>query len=392
MARSSFANLGELRSKVFGFRPEFIARRTGIDAGRLAQVESGAESPTTYELEILSAAYGIDAESLVEEPIVLSAGDGVSLLQRQDEFNELGDEPRYRIVAAATAARDLKQLRRWAGEADIASAVPQGLVLQPPPVHSRPFERGRHYASLIRQWAHLGADPVASLRDLVRARFDGVSVLYADLGDQGPAGLSFADAVRGPTIVLNIRGKNQNPCVRRVTLAHELCHLLVDHHHHAPLAQVSGYLGDREREIEQVANSFAIRLLCPEGAAREAVARLPAEEAAGHLMERFGLPYAAVRLYLKNLEGSPLPPRPPTSLVGKENLSPWSSGEDPAALREFPLQRVPPERRTDIARYSAQCYSEGRVTRDAFARYLGLTPADDLESVLDWFAMDAPEG
>ncbi len=40
---------------------------------------------------------------------------------------------------------------------------------------------------------------------------------------------------------------------------------------------------------------------------------------------------------------------------------------------------------------AARCYSAGALPRDAFAEMLGVTPAHDLEAVLDWFALPLPQ-
>jgi len=57
----------------------------------------------------------------------------------------------------------------------------------------------------------------------------------------------------------------------------------------------------------------------------------------------------------------------------------------------FPLSEVPCERRTALSRLAARAYSRGLVTRDRFARHLGVTPAIQVERVLDFFSLDVPE-
>ena len=64
--------------------------------------------------------------------------------------------------------------------------------------------------------------------------------------------------------------------------------------------------------------------------------------------------------------------------------------ESPPDFAAFPLQEVPYERRTTIARLAAQAYSCGIVSRTRFAELLGLTRAYPVERVLDMFGLDPP--
>ena len=61
---------------------------------------------------------------------------------------------------------------------------------------------------------------------------------------------------------------------RRFTLAHELCHLLVDRDKGARLAIVSGPWAPLD--VERRANAFAAALLMPEAAVAKAVAHATA--------------------------------------------------------------------------------------------------------------------
>jgi Zn-dependent peptidase ImmA (M78 family) len=231
--------------------------------------------------------------------------------------------------------------------------------------------------------------PIPSVRDFVRAHFPSIAVLYARLGARGPAGLTFGDRQRGPTIVLNLEGKNENPLVRRFALGHELYHVLVDWTGHEPLVTISGYLHDAGLDRERRANAFAARLLCPESKVHKLRRGISAEEAARKLGP-FGLSYSALRLYLHNEANLELPRSPTGSFVGLGTEVEWSLAEEPIGVANFPLAEVPPERRTDVARVAAELHSSGRLSRDAFASALGVTPASDLERVLAFFELDAP--
>jgi len=356
----------------------------------LVTIEEQGAAPTIFEVETLSRIYGIDAELLSEEPIHLSPGDGVEVMASLEEFQELDDITRFKIVSAANAARDLVRLRECEGLEDPRTQFTrEAPKLQKPSGVHPPWGEGAKFAAALRKALGLATRVIPSMRDMIAELLPCVSVLYADLGACGPAGLSFADPLRGPAIVLNTKGKNTNPCVRRFSLAHELCHLLVDWNRHQPLVAVSGYLTDSHLEQERRANAFAVRLLCPPSVIKKVSRDLPDPKAI-RLLASYGLPYAALRLYLRNEGDRELPYIPPPELTILGTEAHWLEKEEPAGLLGFPLAEVPLERRTEVARAAARLYSEGKMKRDQFAEFLCVTPAADIEQVLDFFVLDVP--
>jgi len=191
--------------------------------------------------------------------------------------------------------------------------------------------------------------------------------------------------------VLNLDGKNSNPCVRRFSLAHELCHLIVDFNRREPLATLSGFLTEGGLKREQRANGFAARLLCPERAVKKLTRDHSPIEAAKLLIERFGLHFEAARLYLKNIANAEVP-RGGAALIIAGIAERWQNAEEPPGLKNFPLEDVPALRRSLVAEYAARLYCEGRMSRTRFTGFLGVTPAEEVEKVLDFFGLDVPVG
>ena len=227
------------------------------------------------------------------------------------------------------------------------------------------------------------------MRDFLSERFPGVTVLYAHLTSEGPAGVTFADAVRHPTIVLNLDGKNRNPSVRRFSLAHELYHVLADWDRRHAIAVLSGYMSDASLETEQRANGFAVRLICPPSRIRHITATTTHSEIRGEIGP-YGLHYRALQLYLKKECDVRLPETPPDALIGIGTEAVWQLAESPVGIEGFPLDTVPPERRTAVARLAARLYAEGRSSRRAFADALSVSPVEDVDVVLDFFGLDRP--
>lgn len=385
--------LRELR-KLLGYGFDAAARLAHISRERLAELEAG-EPIEVVESDLLARIYGVEADRLLETPIILAPGDAIGVLASRKEFQDVSDGARARIVAAANAARDLVRLRRLENSGEDARARFQReapLPFRPSSPGLPPHRQGAEAAQHVRKFLQYDRDPIRSVRDLMRERFPSISLLYARLGAEGPAGLTFADGLRGPTIVINLDGKNVNPCVRRFSLLHELCHLLVDWTRLETLGVLSGYLSEDRLATEQRANAFAVRFLCPESELRRIAERVgPNPLEAAYELRRYGLHYAALRLYLANEAGlPPLPQMPPPELgdSGTEHI--WYEAEQSEGLDGFPLPEAPPERRTLVARAAARAYSTGLIRRDEFAEVLGLTPAEDVEQVLDWFALPLP--
>ncbi|KIG19572.1 hypothetical protein DB30_00081 [Enhygromyxa salina] len=379
----------ELRESLLGYSSNFVARHASISGERLAEIEAG-EPAALDELDRLASLYGLDPEQLEDEPIVLAPGDSIGALPSLDEFRELGDIVRLRIIRAASAARELIALERLAEPEGPSRA--QRFLSDAPSLRiqstAASHRQGASLAASLRRKLELGVDPIASVRDFVSEYFPMIAVLHADLTASGPAGLAFADNYRGPAIVLNTRGKNENPTVRRFSLAHELCHLLVDWNRQEPIARISGYLHDSRLDEERRANAFAIRLLCPEAIVHKLEPDSPSEQV--KIIASFGIPYSAIRIYLKNEAGTDIAPRPPIEVQRSTVDSKWSTAEGEPTLNDFPLQDVPPERRTLVARTAASLYSGGKLQRDAFAESLGVTPAHEVERVLDFYEVPWP--
>ncbi|MCA9707953.1 MAG: ImmA/IrrE family metallo-endopeptidase [Myxococcales bacterium] len=388
---TTFQNLREVRERLVHMSQEFVSRRARIDVSRLDALERGELVPTVEELEHLASIYGVDADQLEDEPFQLSLGDGVACLARAPEYRDLGDAVRLKIIEAANAARDLSQLEQLLGHSKprwerFKQEAPR--LKAPRSLSTPPFRQGAHYAGQLRRECGLDTNPVASMLGFVREHFPSVVVLHANLGSRGPAGLAFVDGLRGPTIVLNLEGKNSNACVRRVSLAHELCHINVDWNRQEPLVTISGYLDDSTFEVEQRANAFAIRLLCPESVL--AGLELDDRNALLQRLAVYGLPYAALRLYLKNQLNEDMGRNPSAKDLAILDYGRWMTAETDADLEHFPIAEVPPERRTEIARTAAEAFCRGLLTRSSFATYLGVSPLCEVERVVDHYGLDMP--
>lgn len=373
----------DFRERYARFPLEFVSRKSRISLERLSAIEAGAAA-SVFELDRLASIYGVDdADVLAEEPIRLKQGDSLTVLALHQEFQDTSHEARAAILRAAQAARDVVVL-----QALTDSPRPTRAAFRLPAARkdATGFEVGKERAQAVRNECGLGSSPIVSMRDFVRDHFPAFVVLHAHLGDD-ISGLAFGDKTRGPTIVLNLGGKNANPLVRRFSLAHELAHLLFDWNRQAPFAQLSGFKEPRALEVEQRANAFAMRLLCPESELKRLVEE--SDDPALLLATTWGVHFEAARLYLSKVAQVEVPRVPSAAILSVQARSIWVDAED-QELSGFPLAGTPPERRTVIAQLAAKAYSTEAISRDRFARFLGLTPDAEVERVMDFYALDSP--
>ena len=393
MRSQTFDNLADLRGRGLGFSPSFAASRLGMDVSRLEAIESGTAVPSVTESELMARLYGIDEELLEETPIVLRHGDGIQLLALRNELEPLGADTTSRIIEVANAAQELMSLESELGLPD--RQLEFATRRMAPPTRRKdqaPHAVGANWARALCKSLALNG-PVPSVTALVAHAWPQVRVLYADLGkNAGLSGLTFADGRRGPTIVLNLRGRNEHPLVRRFSLAHELAHLLIDFQRGQPLALLSQFGTDQSLDIEARANAFAMRLLCPEKRAREIVRRCEGDalQAARLLVIEWGVHYGAARLYLRNIAGVlALPPQPPpdflTSFDEAVARRKWDEAEQSDLDSRFPFPSVPSERQTHLARAAVRLFAQGKMSRGRLCDTLYISRAESVERLVDYF-------
>jgi Zn-dependent peptidase ImmA (M78 family) len=156
----------------------------------------------------------------------------------------------------------------------------------PPLERLKDFEHGYQLAESFR--AQIGNrtgyfDVEAWLREA------GIAVEDLAIGDPGVDGGAVWDDAHGPVIIVNTSSlRASTSWGRRMVLAHELCHLLVDHDAAVPLKIMSGPWAPPV--LERRANAFAAELLLPRDGIVELIGippSLPDEETRRRLMDEF---------------------------------------------------------------------------------------------------------
>lgn len=139
-------------------------------------------------------------------------------------------------------------------------------------------------------------------------RIDPASCLYGLGVAVSEAALSsVVDAVavwgphHGPSVIVNKKGQHsKSPGGLRVTLAHELGHILLDRPDSLPLAEVLG--GRANESVERRARAFAVELLLPRETAALAYATSPEspEEVVASLVDDYGVSREVAAWQIRN--------------------------------------------------------------------------------------------
>jgi Zn-dependent peptidase ImmA (M78 family) len=134
-----------------------------------------------------------------------------------------------------------------------------------------PWEQGYDLADRVREAMPAWDSAAGGIDQEVSGL--GITIDTIELTDPRIRGVSVAGPQHRPAILVNTsHPRNESPEGTRFTLAHELCHLIVDRHVGRKLAVASGPWAPLE--IEQRANAFAAYFLMPPDQVQAVVANL----------------------------------------------------------------------------------------------------------------------
>ena len=264
------------------------AWRARDDQGRLKIIEAATGYPQDLVAEVESVFYSEDERDWSEP--------------RSDELlaaaRLVGPQPRatLRPILQAVKGIQLRDCSALDGVSEEALAVIVDTHDEPP------YRQGHELALWLRSEPGVvrrggRVDPAMILESW------GVPIVDASLGLGGIDAIGCWGPRHGPAVLLNFdAGYAMNSGRRRATLAHEMCHLLVDRTSSLPLVEVLG--GRTAKPVEQRARAFAAELLLPRDIAGREFLEFEGEEAraARSLCSRFGVSTELLAWQIKNSE------------------------------------------------------------------------------------------
>ena len=391
-APRSSANAVQRRREALGLKRESVSRRLGVSMQELEEPESGSRDLSAAVVEKVGFNLGLDENQIgfrrADRPDA-AISTRLKILQAESPgagLRALSPNAVLAFAEAASISRVQNRLRSWLGLASTPGEFEPSTNYGGP--DNPAWNVGYLLAMQARQKLGLGCGPITSMRELAEETL-GVPVIQARL-PVGVAGATVATTHhdgehRG--IVLNTVGPNENPLVRRATLAHEFGHLLFDPPSELESVRVDSYrtLDSNPYEmvdsyyVEQRANAFAIAFLAPLDAVRAAAPPPIGLEDIALVMERFGISHTAAKFHVHNAHHRNEDiPEDASSASPSES---WRSAED-YALDYFPIESTPPQRRGRFAGLVAESAARGLISIHSAANYL-LCSGDEAAGGLD---------
>ncbi|WP_170319518.1 helix-turn-helix domain-containing protein [Polyangium spumosum] len=371
-----------------------MARLLGLSTDGLRRIENGKDEASPALLDRYAQTFGLSLKRfLAGEARHAPMGLLLRSIQTPSSLDELASAEAHRVLGEfVRTARDIADLRDLLHEPRDSSLL-NGLKARPidasPPPHG-----AERLARSLRAHLGLGLDPIPSMIDLLERRL-GVDILWVS-PDELDRDIDGASA-RGPApaILVNLVGGAELFWRTRMTLAHELCHLVFDRNvlsesrprgfvlfsPRPPAGDEEGarrrsyrrfHLFDDFESIERRASAFAAYFLAPPEGVRQLVGRTDAtsEEAIVAVSHHYGVGRETAINVLKNVYR--LPPDARRVMLTRKYLPPTPS-EHPdvhrgaIGLRAGALQ--------DLA---LRALARGAIDPVTARDYLGLGLTDEL--------------
>lgn len=368
------------RREELGLTATAVAHSAGISEADIRHAETiGVRSPIRV-LESLAQALALDERRLGVVPGAGADRDlGVRLRQMSgDDVSSFSSATVLQLTEAAWVVARQHEFDAKLVRAD-ATLLPKHDTRYDYPTWKIGYELAQRTRELLQIKYE---DPIESVRNVIESQFR--IPLVQEQINQRFAGATIANGTaRG--IVVNEEGPNKNVWVRRMTMAHELGHLLWDPDEKLESIKVDKYADLEEpanlRDPAEIrANAFAVSFLAPPSAVRKIAQRASdLRQAVIEVMTRFGISATAARNHIQNvqeLSAIPAGYKPP----GIEPDTQWTVAEN-RTLDYFPIQTTPLSRRGLFAQHVAQLYLTKEISLDTAATYLK-APVDSLEERL----------
>lgn len=364
-----------------------LAKRLQIAPETLKEIEANDYSEVPLqEMQRIAFALGLDERRIAFRPDLTV--DAVAA--RLKTLGVIGAKPGglnanavLSMAEAASIIRVQYQLQDWLGvQSDASHFSPNrnyGSSLNPA------WNVGYVLADAAREELGLGLSVIRSMRELVEEHL-GIPVVQAEMSQRiagATISVSVGDGKKRRGVILNTVGHNENPWVRRATLAHELGHLLYDPEQELEAVRVDSYQsveadphdGDY---VEQRANAFAIALLAPVGEVRRQTGGRITWDEVGRIASHYGISVTAAGYHVENANFRT--EMLPAGTVHETPSDEWFAAEN-FALDYFPVPDIPPMRRGRFLGLVLNAWKAGLISGATAAAYSGCSEETLLENL-----------
>jgi Zn-dependent peptidase ImmA (M78 family)/transcriptional regulator with XRE-family HTH domain len=233
-----------------GLTQEQLGEPAGLGRVAIGQIEAGARSVSSIELDRIAYAVGRDIKSFFTEAFVPQ--DALAALFRADDALAEKTELLRALQDSLALGREMTNLERLLA---IDRTQPLTAAYAPPAPKSRweAIQQGQRIATEERQRLGLGAAPAGDLGELLESQ--GIRIGLASL-PFNISGLTLSDSTIGVFVVVNV----DHPVLRRrFSLIHEYAHVLLDRDRSGAISRAE----NRADLFEVRANAFAAEFLMP---------------------------------------------------------------------------------------------------------------------------------
>lgn len=277
-----------------------MARLVGLEsAAEVERIERGEIEPAFATLKRYATMFGTRLARFVGGNV--SASPAMLLFRSAAEHGAdlgsvLGTADLQLLGTFLACVADLHELERLLG--DPPATVPK---LQSDDLTDPEWPQGQEFAARAREALGLGVRPIASMRALLEDQLHW-SLFFVTPDELSPDLRGASTLLPSPAILVNLVKGRESWGSTRMTLAHEMCHILYDARSASRPYLVSPRRSrlegsqewailERFRGIERRANAFAAHFLAPSVAVRDLVGRIAPDssEAISAVYTTFGI-------------------------------------------------------------------------------------------------------
>lgn len=278
---SLFGNTLRSARETAGLSTKAMGRLAGLDAAEVEQIERGEAAPAFAILKRYARIFGSRIDRFLASGASTSPA---TLLFRSaaehgtDLGSVLAGDDLYVLGDFLASVADIEELERSLDEPP--ASVPN---LESADLTDPEWPQGQEFAARAREALGLGFDPIPSMKALLEERLHW-SLLFVTPNELSPVLQGASTIEPRPAILVNLVEGRESWWRTRVSLAHEMCHILYDSRTIArpylisPQGELQGRrewaLVDRFRGLERRANAFAVHFLAPSTAIRAVIGRM----------------------------------------------------------------------------------------------------------------------
>ncbi|MGO7611087.1 ImmA/IrrE family metallo-endopeptidase [Rhizobium ruizarguesonis] len=349
-----------------------VVKQTGLDIEVIKALETPGRASKIRDIEKLAVALALDERKVGMPSHAVDRDLGVRLRELRSDKDAVGFDATsvLKLAEAGWVISRQNELERLLN-IHVDPIISEG-TLRSDDYSFVAAEKGYGLAEKVRR--HLGLkrdEPIESLRRLLETKL--AVPLVQDKLSRRFAGATIANGgSRG--IIVNEEGHNERVWTRRMTLAHEIGHLVGDPDTRLNKLRVDHYdrlsknLGSETDNVERRANGFAVAFLAPPEAVRSIAQKATSlKTALEAVTNTFGISKTAAIYHIQNVAKLDMSKVDTRSL--KDSSDEWRPQEN-LTLDYFPIEETPLNRRGRFASLVVMAQKAGHISEDTAASYL----------------------